>query len=496
MSTKQRIFISYSSKDQPCAEALYTDLLETGAEVFLYEQTSSPGGPVWDELFAWIESADVFIVLLSKSASESTRVYEEIEHAHYNYVNSRKPGKLIPAVLEQGVEIPRLLRRFSQLDFHDYAGGLQKLISELGLKLKTKSVEEADKTGTTPGEITVKKQKPSRKKTPVKDSSRKSKKTSREGPQVPTSKSTISSNEIKKIFAPFKYIHFHLEPQIEPKMMQNAKTHLSIPENEKIVALIEFGSFQKGKESLVFGTRGIYYNDGIASHPPGSVPYKRFPSCNFRRSGHGSVKLTPGQKFICSTRQAEEIIALLNAVKAFLTGSPGECPQCGLSDKWDGKVCGHCTTPTGIPVPSKNVTIPKEKLIEILEQINADGRVLDIYPDSSQKKIKNAIARFGIPSNEKIIATYDTNLLSKSMKDGMVFGINGIYFDRGIVKQAKGSNRLTYQQFPSCNFKIGKFSEVYLTKGTSIKYYSNIRAFLRGLNAIKEYVIQNFTSST
>ena len=132
-----KVFISYSTKDRPTAAALYRDLRQGGATAFQFEQSETAGTPAWNQIVDWISECDVFVVLISASALKSTAVAEEIEMAHYCYINSerKKPAKIIPAIVEAKVEPPRLIRRMSSLDLMNYQAGLPKLLGQLGLKV-------------------------------------------------------------------------------------------------------------------------------------------------------------------------------------------------------------------------------------------------------------------------------------------------------------------------------------------------------------------------
>ena len=145
MATKPKVFISYSTKDRATAEALYTDLLKAGADVFEFERSAKPGSSAWDEVLGWIESSDVFIMLVSRSALKSRPVREEVEYAYYKFVNSdaTRPGKLIPALLEQDIQPPRVLERFTGLALYNYATGIKQLIAGLGLETPPKLVDTA-----------------------------------------------------------------------------------------------------------------------------------------------------------------------------------------------------------------------------------------------------------------------------------------------------------------------------------------------------------------
>jgi TIR domain-containing protein len=131
-----KIFISYSTKDRATAAALYRDLRKGGATAFQFEQSETAGTPAWNQIVDWIRECDVFVVLISASALKSTAVAEEIEIAHYCYINSerKKPAKIIPAFVEAKVEAPPIIQRMSSLDLMNYESGLPKLLGQLGLK--------------------------------------------------------------------------------------------------------------------------------------------------------------------------------------------------------------------------------------------------------------------------------------------------------------------------------------------------------------------------
>ena len=130
----KKIFISYSTKDKAQAEKLYKDLNEAGAAVFQFGQSATIGHPVWKEILTWIKGADVFIVLVSKSSNNSPPVQEEIEQAHYCYINQNKRPLLVSAILERGVPVPDIIERFNKVNFSTYTVGLRLLLNQLGIK--------------------------------------------------------------------------------------------------------------------------------------------------------------------------------------------------------------------------------------------------------------------------------------------------------------------------------------------------------------------------
>src|SRR5262245_25310407 len=129
-----KVFISYSTEDRKSAESLFDDVAAAGDTVFQFGRTETFGKPSWEQVIDWINQSDAFIVLLSKSALASRPVKEEIEQAHYSYINREKPDKLIPALIEPGAKPPTLIERFTTVDLVPYERGITRLMSQLGLQ--------------------------------------------------------------------------------------------------------------------------------------------------------------------------------------------------------------------------------------------------------------------------------------------------------------------------------------------------------------------------
>jgi len=134
-----KVFISYSTEDGSTAASLFDDLHAAGAETFRFGVSETVGTPSWGEILSWIGASDVFVVLVSWSALGSVAVLEEVEHAHYSYINSNRthPSKLVSALIQDGVSPPTVIARFSRIDLRDYGSGLGKLLDQLGLARST-----------------------------------------------------------------------------------------------------------------------------------------------------------------------------------------------------------------------------------------------------------------------------------------------------------------------------------------------------------------------
>jgi hypothetical protein len=135
-----KVFISYSSFDLTLAQTVYRDMVGGGALAFQFKESAIIGKPSWNQVLDWISESDTFIVLISAEALKSKPVKEEIEQAHYSYINNNKPEKIVSAIVERAVKPPRLIERFTTVDLLNYNAGMSLLMKQLGLERKRASV--------------------------------------------------------------------------------------------------------------------------------------------------------------------------------------------------------------------------------------------------------------------------------------------------------------------------------------------------------------------
>jgi hypothetical protein len=128
-----KVFISYASEDLQAASSVFNEVAGAGAEVFQFGRSEIVGKPSWYQVLEWISQSDVFVLLVSKHSLKSKPVKEELEQAHYSYINSDRPEKLVPAILEAGAKPPRLIERFTHVDFTQLDAGIDRLLNQLNL---------------------------------------------------------------------------------------------------------------------------------------------------------------------------------------------------------------------------------------------------------------------------------------------------------------------------------------------------------------------------
>jgi hypothetical protein len=90
------VFVSYSTKDMPDANAMRNFLSLPDVQCFVSEYAVTPGAPLTPTIETAIRACDLFVLLWSRNAASSAWVPQEIGVAH----GCKKP--IIPFVLEKG----------------------------------------------------------------------------------------------------------------------------------------------------------------------------------------------------------------------------------------------------------------------------------------------------------------------------------------------------------------------------------------------------------
>jgi len=99
LKARNRIFVSYSSKDKAIADALYARLRRSGQRVWIDRVELTAGVSLLDRIAAAIDEVDVVVVLLSNHAINSDWVRKELEIAAAREKTGSRP-QVIPVVLD------------------------------------------------------------------------------------------------------------------------------------------------------------------------------------------------------------------------------------------------------------------------------------------------------------------------------------------------------------------------------------------------------------
>lgn len=106
------VFVSYSSADLPTASALQTWIEKAGARPFVAEYAVASGQVLAATIDAAIRQCDLFVLLWSGNAAQSTWVPQEIGIAR----GLRKP--ILPIVLHPGATPPAFIAELRYLPLY------------------------------------------------------------------------------------------------------------------------------------------------------------------------------------------------------------------------------------------------------------------------------------------------------------------------------------------------------------------------------------------
>ncbi len=125
-----RIFISYSSKDEPFARRLAADLDQLGGDVAWIDVDDIPAGTKWiDAIQDGLDACEVMILVITPDSMQSANVADEWQY----YLDHHKP--VIP-VLWKSARIHFRLNPIQYVNFHtqDYDTAFAQLYAELRRK--------------------------------------------------------------------------------------------------------------------------------------------------------------------------------------------------------------------------------------------------------------------------------------------------------------------------------------------------------------------------
>ena len=120
------VFVSYSTNELALAKQISDNLEQHGANVFVFEDSATPGDPAWEQVVAAIDHSDFFVLLVSRSSVESNPVEAEISHAFHRWANEKLP-KIVPVIVDEDVAAPELVKTFATVSLADYNDGITKL---------------------------------------------------------------------------------------------------------------------------------------------------------------------------------------------------------------------------------------------------------------------------------------------------------------------------------------------------------------------------------
>lgn len=128
---KGKIYLSFAAQDRKVADFIRERLISKNFTLNIDEKNIPIGENIKSVIEKDLNSASIFIVLISTASIESDWVKYEIETA---LKNNRK---ILPVLIEDGVKIPEVLRYIKYADFtSDKYKSLNELIKALDINLR------------------------------------------------------------------------------------------------------------------------------------------------------------------------------------------------------------------------------------------------------------------------------------------------------------------------------------------------------------------------
>lgn len=120
------LFISYSRREAPFVDVLLDALEDKGVQVWLDYRSLTPGKPWLEQILAGIDSAEVFLLVISNASMASENVELEYQHA-------LEQKKRIVLLVFEAVPLPKALQNCEWLDFR---GNFDKKFKDILIRLE------------------------------------------------------------------------------------------------------------------------------------------------------------------------------------------------------------------------------------------------------------------------------------------------------------------------------------------------------------------------
>jgi len=124
-----KVFVSYSNKDFEFAKKLSKDLTRNGFQVLKIDNVVLVGDNIREKIIDSVQSADFFVIIISKDALESQWISHELELA-------TKSNKKVFPVLKEKIDLPLPI---AEIQYADFSANYETAISSLIKSLRANS---------------------------------------------------------------------------------------------------------------------------------------------------------------------------------------------------------------------------------------------------------------------------------------------------------------------------------------------------------------------
>ncbi len=261
---------------------------------------------------------------------------------------------------------------------------------------------------------------------------------------------------------------FRLRNDIPDGALTAAIEAYSVPRDETVVGML--GDFDEEPEQfgILFGLRSVYFNNPFGQSPGAhAVEYSAFPSLDLGIYEETQVHVG-GDVYL--TTPAPDLVAWLFAGLGDLLAHRNQALEARAeplrpeeADDFAQQVIN------GWRLHHEELQRQQldwaDQLVGFLKE-HGDVPGLYVAPDISDRKLSNAVARYEIPEGEAILGLIDETVAG-SAKNGLVFGVGGLYFHNQWGSVSPGANRIPYSDLGSGRVEQTDKYEVQLGPGPS-----------------------------
>ena len=266
---------------------------------------------------------------------------------------------------------------------------------------------------------------------------------------------------------------FRLKPDVPEEVLRAASASYEVPNDETLVGMFAEVADQPELFGILFGRRGIYFTNESFAPSPGAhaLLYSSFPARDFSpdiewlRIGDdlllptfSSATLAPLFRRLGDLFEHEQ--AELEARDELLTADEVEEFAQHVYDGWKSDQEAQAQADGAW----------SDELVGFLRNHNVPGRLF-VAPDIPERKTAHAWERYGIPPDESILGLIDETGMG-SAKNGLAFGVRGMYFHNAGGSDSTGSHFVPYSAFPGR--KVESTSKYEVSLGDEVSYNSMI----------------------
>ncbi len=231
----------------------------------------------------------------------------------------------------------------------------------------------------------------------------------------------------------------HVAPDIKEKKLRNATAFYAMPDDERVLGLLDSTAMGSAKTGLAFGVHGVYFRNSTGSSAgTHAAPYSKLPGCDFDAGDKNEVGLPEAAFWIgaSSVKVAalfRSLVHLLGAWHEQTDNLPDALPPGEVEAHSERVVADWQLRREREVILSETELEARGALagawaLRLAAHLEAHRSTLGdemwVAPDIPVKKLRTAIGRYDVPDDEVAIGLC---AYTGSAKDGVLYGLRGIY---------------------------------------------------------------------